>query len=112
METIPYGTLGVGSGWAIVAFFILWIMRGKWHPQATIDRMVAEHIATIQRMREDHAREMGDISHDRDEWRAAHRISETARQVASDQVNELLEHSRVTETALRALIPPRGQEAH
>lgn len=33
----------------------------------------------LDQMVEDHVREVTDIAHDRDEWRAAHRISETAR---------------------------------
>jgi hypothetical protein len=55
-------------------------------------------------------REIDDIMHDRDEWRAAHRISETARQVLSDQVDELLEHSRTTTAIVRSLRP--DPEAH
>jgi len=46
-----------------------------------------------------------DVMHDRDEWRAAHRISETARQVAADQVDELLEHARTTDAFIRSLRP-------
>ena len=47
-----------------------------------------------------------DVMHDRDEWRAAHRISETARQVGQDQVAELLEHARTTDAFIRALPHP------
>lgn len=47
-----------------------------------------------------------DIVHDRNEWRAAHRISETARQVAADQVEELLEHARTTDAFIRAFPRP------
>jgi hypothetical protein len=46
-------------------------------------------------------READDIRHDRDEWRAAHRISETARQVESDHVRDLLEQGRVQTALLR-----------
>lgn len=99
IEGIPLGTLGIGSGWALVALFVVYMIRGRLHPQATIDRMVAEH-----------ARVLEDIAHDRDEWRAAHRISETARQVAADQVAELLEHARTTDAFIRAL-PNPGREA-
>lgn len=49
-----------------------------------------------------------DVIHDRDEWRAAHRISETARQTSADQVEELLEHARTTDAFIRALPQPRG----
>lgn len=58
METLPdLGVLGIGSGWAIVAVFVIAIMRGNLVPRRTYD----------------------DILHDRDEWRAAQRISESAR---------------------------------
>lgn len=50
-----------------------------------------------------------DIIHDRDEWRAAQRISETARQVAADQVDELLEHARTTDAFIRSLPHPEGR---
>jgi len=50
-----------------------------------------------------------DMVHDRDEWRAAHRISETARQVSADQVDELLEHARTTDAFIRALPNPQGK---
>lgn len=48
-------------------------------------------------------READDIRHDRDEWRTTARISETARQVLADQVSELLEHAKVSDSLLRAL---------
>jgi hypothetical protein len=51
-----------------------------------------------------------DAIHDRDEWRAAHRISETARQVHSDQVAELLEHARTTDAFIRSLPHPGGRD--
>lgn len=48
-------------------------------------------------------RQYDELGHDRNEWRAAHRISETARQVAADQVAELLEHARTTDAFIRSL---------
>lgn len=56
-------------------------------------------------------RQYDDVAHDRDEWRAAHRISETARQVAADQVEELLEHARTTDRFIRSLPYRPEQEA-
>lgn len=53
-------------------------------------------------------READDIRHDRDEWRTTARISESSRQVLSDQVAELIEHARVTESVLRALSQTTG----
>lgn len=65
----------------------LQMARGKLVPRSTLD----------------------DVIHDRDEWRAAHRISETARQTGADQVDELLEHARTTDTFIRSLPHPGGQ---
>jgi hypothetical protein len=58
METLPdLGVLGPYSGWAIVGYGVLMIIRGALVPRRTYE----------------------DILHDRDEWRAAQRISESAR---------------------------------
>lgn len=48
-----------------------------------------------------------DALHDRDQWRAAHMVSEQARQASSDQVHELLEHARTTDAFIRSLPHPR-----
>lgn len=48
-------------------------------------------------------RTLEDTIHDRDEWRTAHRISETARAELASQVSELLEHARTTESFIRAI---------
>lgn len=48
-------------------------------------------------------RTLEDMIHDRNEWRAAHRISEAARAELAAQVNELLEHGRTTDAFIRAL---------
>lgn len=84
MDSIPWDHIGVGSGWALVALFVVLVYRGILIPRRTYE----------------------DVMHDRDEWRAAHRISETARQVGQDQVAELLEHARTTDAFIRALPHP------
>lgn len=65
----------------VLAFPYLQLARGKLVPRSAVE----------------------DLIHDRDEWRAAHRISEQARQTSADQVEELLEHARTTEAIIRAL---------
>lgn len=94
MDGIP--PIGVLTPLAILCLVLatpyLLIARGKLIPASTVDRMVTEH-----------TREIGDISHDRDEWRAAHRISEVGRVEQAQQVDRLLEHARTTEAFLRAL---------
>ena len=57
MDTLPPGLLN-GIGVVAVVLFVGWMI---W-----TGRLVTR-------------RELDDIAHDRDEWRAAHRISETAR---------------------------------
>lgn len=52
-----------------------------------------------------------DALHDRDEWRAAHRISEAARVEMSGHFESLLEHARVTEAVLRALPHPDDERS-
>lgn len=79
----------------VLALPYLQMARGRLHPQSTIDRMVAAH-----------EREMRELSHDRDEWRAAHGISEQARGVQTEQVKELLEHARTTDDFIRSLPRP------
>lgn len=57
IDGLPLGTLGIGSGWALVAICVVFLMRGNIVPRRTYE----------------------DIVHDRNEWRTAHRISEAAR---------------------------------
>lgn len=87
IEGVTASQLGIGSGWALVCIFVIMVLRGDLVPRRTYN----------------------DGLRDRDEWRAAHRISETARQVAADQVEELLEHARTTDALIQALPRP---EAH
>jgi len=54
---LPLDALGIGSGWALVALVVVLIYRGQLVPRRTYD----------------------DVVHDRNEWRTAHRISESAR---------------------------------
>lgn len=81
---VPPELLGIGAGWLIVGLFVIGMMRGNLVPRRTYD----------------------DVIHDRDEWRAAHRISETARATAVHQVEELLEHARTTDEFIRSLPHP------
>lgn len=57
------------SPWAVVTLFVVLIATGRLVPRKTLE----------------------DVEHDRDEWRAAHRISETARQEERDH-NAALTH--------------------
>lgn len=89
IDGIPIQFLGIGSGWLIVAVGVLGLLRGTVVPRRTYD----------------------DALHDRDEWRAAHRISESARAEAVGQVQELLEHARTTDAFIRSLPNPRREDS-
>lgn len=58
---IPLGTIGISSGWALFGLLSFLIVRAFVRGDA-VPRRILE-----------------DALHDRDEWRAAHRISESAR---------------------------------
>lgn len=72
MDTIP---LGLANGIGVVAVVLIFgggIFRALQNGMLVTRR-------EVDAMRAEHERQLEDISHDRDEWRAAHRISETAR---------------------------------
>lgn len=75
---IPLGTLTPAG---LLAIVILLIAFGKLVPRRTLE----------------------DVITDRNEWRAAHQVSEQARVELQQQVAELLEHSRTMDSFLRAL---------
>lgn len=96
MDGLPISEMTpVGLLCLVLAAPYLFIAMGKLVPKSTVERESAGH-----------TREMTDLQHDRDEWRAAHRISEQARSELADQVGELLEHARTTDVFIRSL--PRG----
>lgn len=98
VEGIPVALLN-GIGVVGVVLIIGWlIFTGRLIPRRYVDDM-----------RTDHTRELEDISHDRSEWRAAHRISEAARAETVSQVQELLEHARTTDAFIRSLPHPRRE---
>lgn len=78
LEGLPLGDIGAG---ALVAFTVLALLTGRIVPRRALE----------------------DVLHDRDEWRAAHRISEAARVEQAAQVDELLEHARTTDAVLRSI---------
>lgn len=89
IEGLTFDTLAPS---ALAGLCVLLILTGRLVPRRTVE----------------------DITHDRDEWRAAHRISEAARAEAASQVEELLEHARTTDAFMRSLphplYNPRGGE--
>lgn len=78
LEGLPLGTLTPAG---LLAIVVLLIAMGKLVPRRTME----------------------DIIHDRNEWRAAHRVSEQARVELAEQVGELLEHARTTNEVLKSL---------
>jgi hypothetical protein len=81
--TVPWAQIGPTG---LLTILVLLILIGRLVPRRTLE----------------------DVLHDRDEWRAAHRISEAARVESARQVEELLEHARTTDEIIRAL-PLAGQ---
>lgn len=78
MDVIPWNEVGVGSGWAIVALFVLAILRGALVPRSTLLDMI----------------------HDRDEWRAESRIKDAQIAVKDEQLGHLGEVGRTVEQLL------------
>ena len=79
LEGVPIESLGYGSGWLIVALFVLAILRGNLIPRRTYD----------------------DGIHDRDMWRAAHMTSEAARVKGEVHLHDLLEATRTMDQLMR-----------
>ena len=76
---LPVEFLGIGAGWAIVALFVVAILRGNLIPRRTYD----------------------DAVHDRDMWRAAHMTSEAARVKGEVHLHDLLEATRTMDQLMR-----------
>ena len=94
-ETLPVD-LPQGIGVVGVVVLVGWLVwSGRLVPRSTYDKLEALYVRQIE-----------DIDHDRTEWRAAHRISESARAEAVGQVHELLEHARTTDAFIRSLPHP------
>ena len=72
LEGIPV-SLDVLAPSALIGLVVLMIFTGRLVTKAQVDRLIAEY-----------QKQLDDMSHDRDEWRAAHRISETGRQEERD----------------------------
>lgn len=81
---IPLGTLTPAG---LLAVVILLIVVGRLVPRRTME----------------------DVIHDRNEWRAAHRISETARQTQAENLAQLVEAFEGLDAFIRAL--PSGAAA-
>ena len=88
IEGLPWGAwLGIaGTGWALAASCAWLVYTGRLVPRTTLE----------------------DATHDRDEWRAAHRISEAARleiqgrmSVVTDTATMLDQFMREMQTRLR-----------
>lgn len=81
IEDIPIGALTNGIGVVGVLLIFVWLVAtGRLVTRREVDSTEAMHI-----------RELEDISHDRDEWRAAHRISEQARVEERENTRDLID---------------------
>ena len=86
-----------GGAAAIVVLVVLLILLGRLVPRSVLEDVRADRDARL-----------AEIAQERDTWRDAHKESESARQVAQDQVGELLELSRTADHLLRSLPHPEG----
>jgi hypothetical protein len=91
IDGIPIG-LANGVGVVAVVAILGWLMAsGRLLPRSFVERMEAQY-----------QRELNDIGHDRDEWRAAHRISEQARLEEREHNRGLVEDLGATVTSFLA----------
>ena len=99
LEGIPV-SLDVLAPSALIGLVVLMIFTGRLVTKAQVDRLVAEY-----------QKQLDDMSHDRDEWRAAHRISETGRQEERDHAVALTDALRKPiRTAVRGFRKASGAE--
>lgn len=85
---VEFGTVAPTIGASgLCSLFVIAVLRGRLVPRKTME----------------------DALKDRDDWKSAHTISETARLEMAGQVKELLEHARTSQALLEAL-PGRRHE--
>lgn len=78
--------VGVGSGWAVVAVGVVYILRGKLVPRATLD----------------------DAIHDRDEWRTESRLKDAQIAEKDEQLRHMGEVGRNVLAIMRGLRASSG----
>jgi hypothetical protein len=81
-----------GGAAAIVTLVVLLIIVGRLVPRSVVEDV-----------RKDRDDRLAALVAERDAWREAYRVSETARMESQAQVGELLELSRTAEHVLRAI---------
>lgn len=88
-----------GGAVAVLVVVVVLILLGKLVPRRTMQDRIADLLLRV-----------GDLTAERDAWKAAHRVSEEARGLAQDQVRQLLEVTRTTDRVLTAIsAAPQGQ---
>lgn len=88
IDGVGLPAVGLGSGWALVAIFVILIYRGGLVPRRTYD----------------------DVVHDRDEWRAESRIKDTQIDEKDTQLSHMAEVGKTIDLIMRSLphtAPPR-----
>lgn len=85
METIPWPTVGIGSGWALAAMFTALIYYGRLIPKSTHDREMAQADRAVER-----------AEHEANEWRAEGRIKDQGILATLDQVKAICEQNGTT----------------
>lgn len=88
IDGIGLPQVGLGSGWALVAVFVILVYRGGLVPRRTHD----------------------DVVHDRDEWRAESRIKDAQIAEKDQQLRHMGEVGRTVDAIMRSL--PHTAEPH
>lgn len=79
LDGVPLDAVGYSAGWAIVALFVIAILRGNLVPRRAFEDYKASCDVVV-----------ADLTHDRDMWRASHMVSEQARVQVEQNTRELL----------------------
>lgn len=95
MVNITLATLGPS---ALCGVFVLLMFTGRIRPASA-----------FHEQRRNYERQLEDANHDRDEWRAAHRISETARLESAEQVGKLILSGNTSEHLLASIASAVGK---
>ncbi|GAB3115634.1 hypothetical protein GCM10027160_23260 [Streptomyces calidiresistens] len=95
---LPVQLLGMGSGWALLALAVYFIVTGRLVPQSVLQQILGRHEAALEAQVEA-ARH----------WRQAYEAAESGRARLEAQNGELLESARTTTQVLTSLPGARGE---
>lgn len=93
MEGVPIGAFTNGIGVVTVVLIVFWMLAtNRLHTHGEFERMERDHL-----------REVEDLAHDRDEWRAEGRLKDQQIDEQGIQLRSLSEVGRTMQAVLQAL---------